>query len=77
MGGTILLSQLCIFLCISLVTLAWVALKSTRQKQASIHRFRKELKRQGVPKELVKRMAKRYGKTVNWFELLKSRGKRL
>ncbi|MCX7968287.1 MAG: RecX family transcriptional regulator [Armatimonadetes bacterium] len=69
--GMILLTQFCTLLCISSAALAWAALKSKWQRKRSIRHFRKELKRQGIPEDLIKRMAKQYGKTVDWFEVFK------
>ncbi|MCS7264416.1 MAG: hypothetical protein NZ805_06255 [Armatimonadetes bacterium] len=69
--GMILLTQFCTLLCISSAVLAWSALKNKWRRKRSIKCFRKELKRQGVPNELVKRMAKQYRKTIDWFEVFK------
>lgn len=69
--GAILLAQTCWLLCIALTMLIWSALKSKRQKRFGISRFREELKRQGVPDELVGYVVKRYGKAFRWVDMLK------
>ncbi|MFN4178966.1 MAG: hypothetical protein ACK4I8_01530 [Armatimonadota bacterium] len=70
-GGSILLSQTCILLFVFLTMLGWTVLKGAWRRKSSINCFRKELKRQDLPEELVRRMTERYGKTVDWFEVLK------
>ena len=58
-AGAILLTQTCWLLCLALAMLIWSALKVW------------QLKRQGVPEELVWQMTKRYGKAVGWIDVFR------